>query len=135
MVARAALIKPWIFREAAAGAWDPSASERVAIYRRYVALALEHWGGDEHGRARARQFIRWHVDFWCRYVPCPDGAGASMQDRDSRPQPRSPLEQLLGRSDASALEFVTDELLNGGDFANPPAPGDARELADTLQAG
>ena len=36
MVARAALIKPWIFREAATGYWDITAEERVAIYRRYV---------------------------------------------------------------------------------------------------
>jgi tRNA-dihydrouridine synthase 3 len=135
MVARAALIKPWIFREVADGAWDPAAADRLDIYRRYVALAVEHWGDDEHGRARARQFIRWHVDFWCRYVPSPDGARASMQDRESRPEPRSELERLLGRNDAAALDFVTDELLGGGDFANPPAPGDARDLVDALQAG
>ncbi len=44
MVARGALIKPWIFKEAAGGYWDISAEERVAIYLRYVELAQEPLG-------------------------------------------------------------------------------------------
>ena len=32
-------------------------------------LAREHWGADEHGLARVRTFIAWHLDFWHRYVP------------------------------------------------------------------
>src|SRR4029453_4250070 len=43
MVARGALIKPWIFRETETGYWDITADERLTIYRRYVALAREHW--------------------------------------------------------------------------------------------
>src|SRR6185503_13946814 len=50
MSARGVLIKPWIFREVEQGYWDITADERVSIYRRYVTLALEHWGGDEFGR-------------------------------------------------------------------------------------
>ena len=82
MVARGALIKPWIFREALDGYRDVSAEERLAVYRRYVELALEHWGDDEHGRSRAREFLVWHLGFWCRYAPrredgsYPDDAGA-----------------------------------------------------------
>jgi tRNA-dihydrouridine synthase 3 len=44
MTARGALIKPWIFRELSTGYWDISGEERVAIYRRYVELAVAHWG-------------------------------------------------------------------------------------------
>ena len=43
MVARGALIKPWIFKEARDGYWDISADERMGIYRRYVELARAHW--------------------------------------------------------------------------------------------
>ena len=52
MSARGALIKPWIFREASEGYWDLDGEERLAIYRRYVTLAREHWGGDDFGRSR-----------------------------------------------------------------------------------
>ena len=69
MVGRGALIKPWIFREAESGYWDITADERLAVYRRYVALAREHWGDDDHGTTRVREFLRWHLGFWCRYAP------------------------------------------------------------------
>ena len=51
------------------GYWDITAEERLTIYRRYVTLALEHWGDDDHGRGRLREFLRWHLGFWCRYAP------------------------------------------------------------------
>jgi tRNA-dihydrouridine synthase 3 len=122
MIARGALIKPWIFREATDGYWDISAEERIGIYRRYVDLAREHWGRDEHGLVRVRQFLRWHAAFWCRYAPRhPDGRWPSMQQRESRTIPRSALEALLARPDDPALDYVTDELLANGTFTQPPA--------------
>ena len=69
MSARGVLIKPWLFREISEGYRDLTAEERIAIYRRYVTLAREHWGADAHGLERVRQFTRWHIDFWHRYVP------------------------------------------------------------------
>src|SRR6476646_1267939 len=57
MSARGALIKPWLFREATEGDLDPTGDERIEIYRRYVALAKAHWGGDEHGVGRIREFL------------------------------------------------------------------------------
>jgi tRNA-dihydrouridine synthase 3 len=136
MVARGALIKPWIFREATQGYWDITADERIAIYRRYVELAVEHWGNDEHGRDRVRQFLRWHAGFWCRYAPRrADGSWPSMQQREANVVPRSPLEALLGRHDDAALEYVTDQLLAGGDFASPPGEGLRSENPDAVEAG
>lgn len=133
MTARGALIKPWIFREMAIGYWDITAEERLDIYRRYTALALEHWGEDEHGRTRAREFLRWHAGFWCRYVPRrSDFHWPSMQTREVLDNPRSALEALLARADDAALDYVTDELLNGGTLSEPPPvpmpAGDAREV-------
>jgi tRNA-dihydrouridine synthase 3 len=137
MVARGALIKPWIFREADGRDWDITAEERLAIYRRYVELALEHWGGDEHGRTRIREFLRWHAGFWCRYAPQrPDGSWPTMQEREGGWSSRSPLEALLARSDDAALDYVTDELLAGGDLSRPPAAGTpAATDADLVEAG
>jgi tRNA-dihydrouridine synthase 3 len=150
MIARGALINPWIFRELNEGrTWDIQADERVAIYRRYVTLAFEHWGEDEYGRARVRQFVRWHVDFWCRYVPPVEGSVPTLQRRETRPAARSPLEAVLGRTDEAALEYVTDALVEGAPLDRPPsaecrapnaepqAPGDVRDPSDVdaVQAG
>jgi tRNA-dihydrouridine synthase 3 len=136
MVARAALVKPWIFREATDGDWDISAEDRVALYRRYAALARDHWGGDEHGMTRVRSFIRWHLDFWCRYVPRhADGTYPSMQRREAVMPARSPLEALLARGDNQAVEYLTGCLADDREIdpsaappAAPPTVGDARDL-------
>jgi tRNA-dihydrouridine synthase 3 len=111
MVARAALIKPWIFREARDGYWDITADERLAIYRRYAALAREHWGDDEHGLTRVRDFITWHLDFWTRYLPRhEDGTFPTMQQRSANRATRTPLEVLLGRSDEAAVGYLSERL-------------------------
>jgi tRNA-dihydrouridine synthase 3 len=125
MVARAALIKPWIFREAQHGYWDISGEERVRVYRRYAELARDHWGGDEHGLVRARTFVRWHLDFWCRYVPRrADGSFPSMQHRERDVTPRSPLEALLARDDDAAFNYLT-ECLVMSDAIDPDRAPDA----------
>ena len=109
MVARGALIKPWIFREATEGYWNISADERLALYRRYAALAREHWGADEYGLTRVRTFIAWHLDFWSRYVPrLADGTWPSMQQRAGAWDARSPLEALLVRSDQAAVGYLAE---------------------------
>jgi tRNA-dihydrouridine synthase 3 len=153
MIARGVLIKPWIFREIGASQpdlpdagsdearCDISAEERVAVYRRYVELAREHWGQsraelDDYGRQRLRDFLRWHAGFWCRYVPRhPDGTWPSMQHREQLVDPRSDLEALLARTDDAALDYVTNQLLTGGDFASPPPISATAAEPDLVEAG
>jgi tRNA-dihydrouridine synthase 3 len=109
MIARGVLIKPWIFREAASGYWDITADDRLSLYRRYGALAREHWGTDDYGLERVRTFIAWHLDFWSRYVPrLPDGAWPSMQQRAGAWEPRSALEALLARGDEGTIAYLAD---------------------------
>jgi tRNA-dihydrouridine synthase 3 len=130
MVARGALIKPWLFREVTTGYMDVSGEDRVAIYRRYVALALEHWGEDEHGRTRAVEFVRWHLGFWCRYAPKrPDGTWPGMQERESRDFARTPLEALLARQDEAAHAWLADRLIlrEAIDPEAAPPPGGKEE--------
>jgi len=132
MSARGVLIKPWLFREATEGDLDPTGDERVEIYRRYVTLAKAHWGGDEHGIARIRPFLIWHLGFWCRYAPRrADGSYPAMQRRESW-TPRTVLEALLARSDAPAHEYLADQLLAEAPIDANAAPGaaDAREFDD-----
>jgi tRNA-dihydrouridine synthase 3 len=136
MVGRGALVKPWIFREATTGYWDISAEERIGVYRRYVALAVEHWGADEHGTTRAREFLRWHLGFWCRYAPRrADGSFPTMQSRNDTSFVRSALEAVLSRSDDAALDFLADRLMRGEpiepDSAPPPSESGAPELDES----
>lgn len=150
MTARGALIKPWIFREVREGRYlDLTAGERLAIYRRYVELARAHWGRragseeedgagagadgelDEHARTRIRDFLRWHVSFWVRYVPRrPDGSWPGMQQREAIVHPRSALEVLLTRTDDAAVDYITDRLLDGGDLDSPPPVPEGNRSAD-----
>jgi tRNA-dihydrouridine synthase 3 len=132
MTARGALIKPWIFREADEGDWDPTGEDRVGLYRRYVALAKEHWGDDDRGIGRIREFLLWHLGFWCRYAPPrPDGTYPSMQRRETW-QPRSSLEALLARSDEVSHAYLADRLLADEpiDADAAPEPAEAREIDD-----
>jgi len=109
MTARGALIKPWLFREAAEGYRDLSGEDRVAIYRRYAALAREHWGADAHGLERVRLFTRWHLDFWHRYTRRrADGSFPTLQVRDPDSHTQTPLEALLARADAEAHDYLAD---------------------------
>lgn len=139
MSARGVLIKPWLFREYLHGYEDITAEARVDVYRQYVTLALAHWGDDAHGRERVRDFLRWHVGFWCRYVPRrADGTWPSMQMREALTTPRSALEALLARTDDAALDYVTDGLLSGDSLDSPPAPSESASdgrREDTEQAG
>lgn len=123
MVARAALIKPWIFREVVQGYWDITAEQRVEIYRRYATLAREHWGADEHGLVRVRTFIKWHLDFWSRYqARGEDGEYPSMQRREAAIAPRSPLEALLARGDEQAFDYLADCLTCEREVSPAAAP-------------
>ena len=136
MVARGALIKPWIFREGVEGYRDLSAEDRLAVYRRYVELALEHWGDDEHGRSRVREFLVWHIGFWCRYAPRrDDGSFPTMQEREARREGVSTLDRLLARADADAHEWLADRLLAADEIVVRDAPeASAGEARSTVEA-
>ena len=91
---------------------------------------------DAHGRERVRDFLRWHVGFWVRYAPQrPDGTWPTMQQRESSFVPRSPLEALLARHDDAAVDYITDELLDGGDLSSPPSPSESESEPAMTAAG
>jgi len=136
MIARGALVKPWIFREVAeARSLSPSGEERMDILRRYVTLALEHFGDDERGRRRVRFFLDWHLDFFNRWAPpLPGLPRFQLQERHPGFEPRDDAEALLARTDQSARDYLVRLLVDGPEAAGappgPPEPGAARAGRD-----
>lgn len=117
MVARGALIKPWIFREIADGRdYLLDAAARLDLLRRYRSLALAHFRDDERGRRTVRGFLHWHLDFFSRYRPVPTAdqdpaAHPLMQTREAEtPTPDTP-EGWLDSSDRDRHERLADWLL------------------------
>lgn len=149
MVGRGALIKPWVFREIAQRQeFEPTAEQRVSIYRQFLRFMKDHFREDEKGKKRAMFFLPWHFGFFCRYRPLPAAAFREqsrvhplMQTRLSDTEPVGPLEAVLrdprettheklaaifwdAASDQDAIErclqlFATD----------PPTAGEAGEVA------
>ena len=122
MLARGALIKPWLFREIREGRTILlSPEERFGLLWRFVELLREHFGTDERGQKRTLRFLPWHLNFFCRYLPLPEERYAELarehpllQSRLAPPAPGSPLEQLLGDPRAETHQRFAGELLASG---------------------
>jgi tRNA-dihydrouridine synthase 3 len=119
MLARGALIKPWLFREIRENrTWLPTAEERVGLLWRFVELLRDHFGYGERGRGRILRFLPWHLDFFSRYRPLPEALFAErsrahplIQTRLAREDEVTPLESLLSDHRASTHETLSGELL------------------------
>lgn len=116
MVARGALIKPWIATEIKERRhWDISGSERMDILRRFVDYGLEHWGSDWLGVQTVRRFLLEHLSFGHRYVPVGilDAAYVPqhVNDRPDVYVGRDDRETLLSSSQASDWVKLTEMFL------------------------
>ena len=107
MIARGALLKPWIFEEVSpltnpgGQDMDKSASERLGYVEKFVRYGLDVWGSDEVGVGTTRRFLLEWLSFAYRYVPV--GLLEVLPPRlNERPPPfkgRNELETLLASAD------------------------------------
>ncbi|GMK59212.1 hypothetical protein CspeluHIS016_0702270 [Cutaneotrichosporon spelunceum] len=101
MVARGALIKPWLFTEIAEQReWDISATERLEGIRKFAEYGLSHWGADTHGVNTTRRFLCEALSFQSRYVPIGllERMPPMLNERPPAYRGRNELETLLSSS-------------------------------------
>ncbi|KAI9805905.1 MAG: hypothetical protein M1825_000519 [Sarcosagium campestre] len=120
MVARGALIKPWIFEEIEKGQYlDKSATERLEYIERFARYGLQTWGSDEVGLGTTRKFLLEWLSFAHRYVPVGilEHLPPNIQDRPPAWKGRNELESLLGSDDHRDWIKISEM------FLGPAAPG------------
>jgi tRNA-dihydrouridine synthase 3 len=118
MIGRAAMIKPWIFREIKEKKeWLPTPEERIGVYHRLTCLMREHFGDDARGRKRAMFFLPWHFNLFHRYRPFPEAEYLErsreyplIQTRQSVETGLTPLEQLLRDPRETVHQSMADAL-------------------------
>lgn len=118
MVARGALIKPWLIQEVKERRHiDFSATQRLEMIQRYCHYALDHYGSDMLGVRNARLACMEWLSFLYRYVPV--GLLETLPARISDvPRPfrgRDEMETLLCGRSASDWLKITEMFLGKAD--------------------
>ncbi|KAF2090976.1 tRNA-dihydrouridine synthase 3 [Saccharata proteae CBS 121410] len=114
MVARGALIKPWVFEEIQANQYlDKSSSERLRYVEDFVRFGLETWGSDEMGVGTTRRFLLEWLSFACRYTPVGllEHLPPNIQDRAPAFRGRDDLETLMASDNYRDWIKISDMFL------------------------
>ncbi|XP_039254781.1 tRNA-dihydrouridine(47) synthase [NAD(P)(+)]-like [Styela clava] len=114
MIARGALIKPWIFTEIKEQKhWDISSSERFDILKKFVNTGLMHWGSDSRGVETTRKFLLEWLSFLHRYIPV--GVLERVPQKINEQPPlyigRNDLETLMASQNCQSWVEISEMLL------------------------
>lgn len=114
MIARGALISPWLFTEIKERrTWDISSRERLEIIGDFAKFALDHWGSDATGLENSRKYLLEWLSFSCRYIPV--GLLEVLPQKINQRPPvykgRDELETLLSSPSASDWVKISEMFL------------------------
>ncbi|KAG0473115.1 hypothetical protein HPP92_014972 [Vanilla planifolia] len=134
MIARGALIKPWIFSEIKEQRhWDISSGERLNILKDFVNFGLEHWGSDTKGVETTRHFLLEWLGYTHRYIPV-GLLEVIPQHLNWRPPSyfgRDDLETLMASDSAADWIRISEMLLGECDYLSQ-LYGSKRVLRDAV---
>ncbi|PWN89463.1 FMN-linked oxidoreductase [Acaromyces ingoldii] len=114
MIARGALIKPWVFTEIKEHRdWDISSRERLDLIRQFAHYGLTHWGSDSQGVNQTRRFLCEYLSFTHRYVPTGllEHLPSRLNDRPPPYKGRDDLETLLASGKSSDWISISEMFL------------------------
>ncbi|KII91492.1 hypothetical protein PLICRDRAFT_38252 [Plicaturopsis crispa FD-325 SS-3] len=114
MVARGALIKPWIFTEIQEHReWDISARERLEGVRKLAEYGINHFGSDTAGVNTTRRYVCEALSFQYRYVPIGllEHLPARINDRAPTFRGRDDLETLLASGNSRDWVKISEMFL------------------------
>ncbi|KAJ7613036.1 zinc finger dihydrouridine synthase [Roridomyces roridus] len=114
MLARGALIKPWIFTEIKERReWDISARERLEGIRNLAEYGLSHFGTDTGGVNQSRRYLCEALSFQYRYVPIGilEQLPAKINERAPAFRGRDELETLLASGDSRDWVRISEMFL------------------------
>ncbi|XP_019719013.1 tRNA-dihydrouridine(47) synthase [NAD(P)(+)]-like isoform X2 [Hippocampus comes] len=114
MIARGALVKPWLFTEIKESRhWDISSAERLDILRDFSNYGLEHWGSDTRGVEKTRTFLLEWLSFMCRYIPVGllERVPVKINERPPYYMGRNYLESLMASQNVGDWIRISEMLL------------------------